>query len=127
MLTEQLIASVGIATAKSAHSSATKDAGIFVFEAQPHSQQRAAFKKSATNPNCLAVSASHVFAAQADKAVVNVYSREKGTHEATVPFPERIGCLALACDDSVLILGTNEGRIFLWEVCKEHVEICDVV
>ena len=57
-----------------------------------------------------------MFAAQADKAVVHVYSREKGNQEATVPFPERITCITLACDDSVLVLGTAEGRIFWWEI-----------
>ena len=107
MLTEQFISSVGVP--------ATKDAGIFVHEFQPIQCQRALFKKSTTPPNCLAVSKNHVFAAQAGKGVVNVYSREKGNQEAVVPFPEHITSLALACDDSVLVLGTVEGRIFLWE------------
>lgn len=116
MLTEQFVASVGAPLVKVSTTSANKDAGVFLFEAQPLGQQRAAYKKSFTNQNCLAVSASHVFAAQSDKAVVNVYSREKGSHEATVPFPERIACVALACEETVLVLGSTEGRLFLWEV-----------
>lgn len=117
MLTEHFAASIGApAPTSKVVTNAAKDSGIFIFESQPLSQQRASFKRSTTNANCLAVSSSHVFAAQADKAVVNVYSRDKGSHEATVPFPERIGCVALACEETVLILGTNEGRIFLWEV-----------
>lgn len=108
---------------KVASTSATKDAGIFVFESQPLSQPRAAYKKSYTNQNCLAVSASHVFAAQADKAVVNVYSREKGSLEATVPFQERISSIALACEDTVLVVGTTEGRLFLWEVSGLHYDM----
>lgn len=117
MLTEHFAASIGApAPTSKVVTNTAKDAGIFVFESQPLSQQRAAFKKSTTNANCLAVSATHVFAAQADKAVVNVYSREKGSHEATVPFQERVGSLALACEETVLVVGTTEGRIFLWEV-----------
>lgn len=116
MLTEQFVAAVGVPATKTGGTSGTKDVGVFVFESQPLQQPRAAYKKSTTNANCVAVSASHVFAAQADKAVVNVYSREKGGQEATVPFPERITCITLACEETVLVLGSVEGRIFLWEV-----------
>lgn len=116
MLTEHFIASVGV-PAKAPGPNVPKDAAIFLHEFQPLSAQRSLYKKSATPPNCLAVSESHIFAAQADKAVVHVYNREKGNHEATVPFTERIGSITLACDDSVLIIGTVEGRIFLWETC----------
>ena len=115
MLTEQFVASIGAPT-KAPASSAVKDASIFIHEYQPHTTLRSIFKKSATPPNCLAVSNSHIFAAQIDKAVVHVCNREKGNQEATVPFTERITCIALACDDSILALGTAEGRIFLWEV-----------
>lgn len=115
MLSEHLVASIG-APFKATGTSVAKDAAIFVHEYQPSGTQRTMFKKSATPQNCLAVSSSHIFAAQADKAVVHVYSREKGNQEATIPFTERINCLTLACDDAVLILGTTEGRIFLWEV-----------
>ncbi|WPH01616.1 Hypothetical protein R9X50_00446400 [Acrodontium crateriforme] len=114
MLTEQFVSSVGVPT-KAPGSNIAKDAGIFVHEFQPIQAQRAIFKKSATLSNCLAVSSNHIFAAQSGKAVVHVYSREKGNQEAIVPFPEHITSLALACDDSVLVLGTVEGRIFLWE------------
>lgn len=116
MLTERFIASIGVPE-KPPGTNVAKDAAIFIHEFQPLTQQRSIFKKSATPPNCLAVSRDHVFAAQSDKAVVHVYSREKGNQEATVPFTERITCLTLACDDTVLILGTAEGRIFLWETC----------
>ncbi|KAJ9660975.1 Pre-rRNA-processing protein ipi3 [Coniosporium apollinis] len=117
MLTETFITSISAAAKAPNTSSQTKDAAIFLHEFQPLAAQRAVFKKSATPANCLAVSASHVFAAQAEKAVVHVYSREKGNQEAIVPFPERIHSLALACHDTVLVLGTEGGRIFLWETC----------
>ena len=65
--------------------------------------------------NSLVASSTHIFAAQADKAVVHVYSRERGNQEALVSFPERIHSLALA-GDGTLVLGTAEGRIILWEV-----------
>lgn len=116
MLTEHFIASIGVPT-KAPGTNVAKDAAIFLHEFQPFSQQRAVFKKSATSPNCLAVSDTHIFAAQADKGVVHVYNREKGNQEATVPFTERISSITLACDDTVLILGTVDGRIFLWETC----------
>ncbi|KAK5722260.1 Pre-rRNA-processing protein ipi3 [Elasticomyces elasticus] len=116
MLTEQFIASIGVPETAPA-TNVAKDAAIFVHELQPLTQPRALFKKSATAPNCLAYSEDHIFAAQVGKAVVHVYNRDKGNQEATVPFTERITCIALACDDSVLILGTAEGRIFLWETC----------
>ncbi|KAK5679313.1 Pre-rRNA-processing protein ipi3 [Elasticomyces elasticus] len=116
MLTEQFIASIGVPE-KAPATNVAKDAAIFVHEIQPLIQPRALFKKSATAPNCLAYSETHIFAAQFGKAVVHVYNREKGNQEATVPFTERITCIALACDKSVLILGTAEGRVFLWETC----------
>jgi pre-rRNA-processing protein IPI3 len=124
MLSEHFAASVSAAAvAPKAASNSVKDVGISIFESQPHSGQRATFKKSNTPPNCLAVSPSHIFAAQADKAVVNVYNREKGNQEATVPFQERITCLALACDDTVLVLGSQTGRIFIWETHTGRVVI----
>lgn len=115
MLSEHFIASLG-ALRKTPNTSVAKDAAIFDYEFQPLPAQRAVFKKSSTPPNCLAVSATHVFAAQFDKAVVHVYGKEKGNQEVTIPFPERIGCIALACNDTVLLLGTEKGRIILWEV-----------
>jgi pre-rRNA-processing protein IPI3 len=115
MLSEHIVTSIG-APFKATGTSIAKDAAIFVHEYQPSGVQQAMFKKSATPQNCLAVSSTHIFAAQAGKAVVHVYNREKGNHEATIPFTERINCLTLACDDAVLVLGTAEGRIFLWEV-----------
>lgn len=118
MLTEHFVASIAAQT--KANTGVTKDAAIFVHELQPLPAQRHVFKKSATAPNGLAVSSSHVFAAQADKAVVHVYSRDKGNQEAIVPFPERIHSIALAAADSVLLLGTESGRVLAWEVRSIH-------
>lgn len=115
MLTETFVASTS-GIHKSPSSAAIKEASIFVHEYQPLRAVRASFKKSATLQNCLVASASHIFAAQADKAVVHVFNREKGNHETLVPFPEKIHSLALAADGSILVLGTEGGRIFLWEV-----------
>ncbi|OCL02089.1 WD40 repeat-like protein [Glonium stellatum] len=115
MLTEHFIAS--ISTPSKPNTGVTKDAGIFLYEFQPLASQRSVFKKSATSSNCLAVSTSHIFAAQVEKAVVHVYNREKGNQEAIVPFPERIHSIALASGDTVLLLGTESGRILVWETC----------
>jgi pre-rRNA-processing protein IPI3 len=119
MLSEHFIAAVAT-PAKAPNTSITKDAGIFVHELQPLAGQRSIFKKSAVAQNCLAVSEWHIFAAQAGKAVVHVYNREKGNQEALIPFQEQITCLTLAASDTVLVLGTESGRILLWEVCSER-------
>ena len=76
-------------------------------------------KKSSTRPNCLAISSTHVFAAQFGKAVVHVYSLAKGLQEAVVPFADRLSCISLIGDGNrpgVLALGTENGRVILWEV-----------
>ncbi|KAF1830419.1 WD domain-containing protein [Decorospora gaudefroyi] len=116
MLIEQFVAAISASTKP--NTGVTKDAGIFVHEFQPLAAQRHVFKKSATAPNGLAVSASHIFAAQSDKAMVHVYSREKGNQEALVPFPERIHSIALAAQETVLLLGTESGRVLAWEICS---------
>lgn len=116
MLTEQFVAAISASTKP--NTGVFKDAGIFVHEFQPLAAQRQVLKKSATAPNGIAVSATHVFAAQSEKAVVHVYSREKGNQEALVPFPERIHSIALAAQDSVLLLGTESGRVLAWEVSR---------
>jgi len=117
MLTEHFVASVG-ASARPSNNTAAKDVGIFIHELQPLNQQKSVFKKSVTSPNCLAVSDSHIYAAQTEKAVVNVYDRFKGNQQATVPFTEKITCIALVCNDAVLALGTLDGRILLWETAS---------
>lgn len=119
MLSECFVASTA-ASAKTPTSASLRDVGICLHELQPSPTLRSTFKKSSTSPNCLAVSASHVFAAQAEKATVHVYSREKGNQEATVPFPERIRSIAVAGSKNgdIVVLGTEGGRLILWEVSK---------
>jgi pre-rRNA-processing protein IPI3 len=117
MLTESFIAATLTASKPSQHlSSALKDVGIFLHEFQPQLTPRHGFKKSSVQPQCLAVSDSHIFAAQAEKAVINVYSREKGNHEATVPIPDQITSLAFADGAALLVIGTEQGKLILWEV-----------
>ncbi|EAU30892.1 conserved hypothetical protein [Aspergillus terreus NIH2624] len=123
MLTESFIASTLPSAGKPPPSAALRDVGICIHEFQPAPNLRSTFKKSSTAPNCLAVSPSHVFAAQSEKAIVHVYSREKGNQEATVPFPERIRSIAIAGSKNgdILVLGTEDstggGRLILWETC----------
>ncbi|KAL2816876.1 WD40-repeat-containing domain protein [Aspergillus granulosus] len=118
MLSECFIAST-LASAKTPASASLRDVGICLHELQPSATLRSTFKKSSTAPNCLAVSASHIFAAQSEKATVHVYSREKGNQEATVPFHERICSIAVAGSKNgdIVVLGTEGGRLILWEVC----------
>ena len=116
MLTEHFVA--GISASTKPNTGVTKDAGIFLHEHQPLAAQRHVFKKSAAARNGIAVSGSHIFAAQAEKAVVHVYSREKGNIEVIVPFGEKIRSCALAMDDCVLLLGCESGRVMAWEVSR---------
>lgn len=121
MLTEQFVAAISGSTKP--NTGVTKDQGIFIHEFQPLAAQRNVFKKSATAQNGIAISSTHIFAAQTEKAIVHVYSREKGNQEAIVPFPERIHSIALAAQDTVLLLGAESGRVLAWEVshASDHV------
>lgn len=97
-----------------ANTAVPKDVGIYTHTYFPAWSLKASFKKSSIGPNSLAVSESHVYAAQDQKAHVHVYSRQRGTQETLVSFQERIRCVAIA--GNVLLLGSAEGRLLLWEV-----------
>ena len=116
MLTEQFVAAISGSTKP--NTGVTKDQGIFIHEFQPLAAQRQVLKKSATAQNGIAISSTHIFAAQAEKAIIHVYNREKGNQEAVVPFPERIHSIALAAQDTVLLLGAESGRVLAWEVSR---------
>lgn len=119
MLSESLIAATLGTSSNSNVSSTFKDIGIVSHEFQPQNTIRHGFKKSSTRANCLAISYTHVFAAQADRAVIHVYNREKGNQESTVAFPERIHSLAFVGESSgFVILGTEGGRLILWDVAS---------
>lgn len=113
MLAEEFFSSI-CGPPLTSNTAIAKDVGIYTHSLWPTFAAKSTFRKSATPPNCLAVSDTHVFAAQHEKGYVHVYSRLRGNQEAFVAFPERIRCLTLAGD--VLIVGTVEGRIMLWEV-----------
>ncbi|KAI4088042.1 MAG: hypothetical protein LQ344_006357 [Seirophora lacunosa] len=118
MLTESFIASIRTIE-KKANATTAKDTGIHLHEFQPNPALKSSFRKSSTQPNCIAVNATHIFAAQADKSVVHVYSRQRNNQEAIVPFQEQITCLALAGrydGAGTLVMGTHGGRLILWEL-----------
>jgi pre-rRNA-processing protein IPI3 len=122
MLTETFVAATLAANKAPSHApAALKDVGIFLHEFQPQSTLRQGFKKSSSQPSCVAINDSHIFAAQTDKAVVNVYNRERGNQEATVPFPERIHSVAYAQRSDILVLGTEGGKLILWELATGRV------
>ena len=116
MLSENFVTSIR-AQPKSANTAIAKDVGIYVNSLHPTHAVQSSFKKSSTLPNCTAVSSTHILAAQAEKAVIHVYSRERGNQESLISFPERIHCITLVHDE-LLALGTAEGRVILWEVCS---------
>lgn len=120
MLTESFIVSTE-SLEKSNNANSVKDVGIHHYDFQPLPARKSSYKKSSTKQNCLAVTTTHIFAAQAEKSIVHVYEREKGTQEAVVPFPERICSIALSRHGdsaSTLVLGTEGGRVILWEVMQ---------
>lgn len=115
MLSEQFFSSVS-GPPITPNTAISKDIGIYTQTLSPSYAVKATFKKSSAPAHCLAVSDTHVFTAQDQKAHVHVYSRQRGNQEALVPFSERIQSLTLAGD--VLVLGTAEGRLILWEVSQ---------
>lgn len=122
MLTESFVAATESVKPAAAHlSTAVKDVGVFVHELQPRVAIRQGFKKSSVAKNSLAANDSHIFAAQAGKAVVHVYSRARGNQESTVPFPQKISSLVFAPRSAILILGTQDGKLILWEVATGRV------
>ncbi|KAL1843272.1 hypothetical protein VTJ49DRAFT_2381 [Mycothermus thermophilus] len=114
MLSEEFVSAI-CGPPLSSNTAIAKDVGIYCHTLSPAYSVKSTFKKSSAPPNCVAVSETHVFAAQQDKAYVHAYSRLRGNQEAFVAFPERIRCVALVGD--VLVLGTTEGRLMLWETC----------
>ncbi len=113
MLSEDFFAAV-CGPPLTSNTAIAKDVAIYHQTLSPAQAVRATFKKSATPIGGLALSPSHVFAAQQERSYVHVYSRLRGGQEAAVPMPEKVRCLALAGD--VLVAGTAEGRLILWEV-----------
>ena len=113
MLSEEFFSAV-CGPPLSSNTAIAKDIGIYHHTLSPAYSVKGTFKKSSAPVNCIAASETHVFAAQHEKAYVHVYSRLRGNQEAFISFPERIRCVTLAGD--VLVLGTAEGRILLWEV-----------
>ncbi|RPA94730.1 WD40 repeat-like protein [Choiromyces venosus 120613-1] len=112
MLNEQVVIST-FRPIPDASSVATAEPTIAFYDLHTFSQT-AVFKRSTTAKNCLAITDSHLFAAQSDKAVVNIYSREKGNLEATVPFKEKFTVLE-AGSKEIVAGGTEDGRLVLWE------------
>lgn len=118
MLTESFLVSVA-APEKGGKNTPYKDIGIHQYQFHPVISVDSTYKKSSTQPNCLAVTTSHIFAAQTEKAVIHVYNRNNASQEAVVPFRERIHSIATCGDASgggVLVLGMQGGGVILWEV-----------
>ena len=121
MLIESIVASVSkVEDSKTATWTGTpfpKDAAIFEFSVNPRFAVTSVFKKSSTVRSGLALSNSHVFAAQTDKAAIHVYDRAKGKQEATVPLPEKATAIETAGEcGELLVIGTDEGSVLVWSV-----------
>ena len=121
MLTESFICSTVSSTGADQGKSNTSIHGLFEHTLAPYSSLKSSYKQASTPKNCLALSSSHIFAAQDQKAVVHVYNREKGNLETRIPFNDRIKSLAILGGDDeketgILVMGMEAGRITLWEV-----------
>lgn len=122
MLTEQFVSTIS-GPPIAANTAVSKEIGIYVQTISPAFSTKATFKKSSCPRHGLAVSETHIFAAQDQKAHVHVYSRARGHQEALISFTERVRSIALA--GNVLIVGTIEGRLILWEVrCFSLSSLC---
>lgn len=114
MLTESYFSSVSGPPIAN-NTAIAKDVGVYEHTLHPSHSTATSFKKSSVPRHGLAVGETHVFAAQDEKSTVHVYARARGgNQEALVTFPERISCVLLLGD--VLFLGTQEGRVIIWEV-----------
>ncbi|CAF3501344.1 hypothetical protein SNK03_000337 [Fusarium graminearum] len=120
MLSQKFISTVS-GPPLAANTAVSKDVGMYSHSLTPSHTIKSTFKKSSAPVNGLAVSQTHIFAAQDQKAHVHVYPIPADNHNtavapcALVPFPERIRCLAIV--GQVLVVGSTEGRLFLWETC----------
>jgi pre-rRNA-processing protein IPI3 len=123
MLSEYLLASISASTNSPVQSSTAavippvKDAAIFKLAVDPNSRNvPTIYKASVTQQNALAWSNSHIFAAQSEKAAVNAYNLERGSLEATVPFPEKITTISVVgSTGEYLLLGAESGNVSVWE------------
>lgn len=115
MLSERLV----VATRRDASTNTTAAAdapAIAIHVLHGSAVPLATFKRSNTAAHGLAVTATHLFAAQSDKAVINVYSRATNALESTVPFPERFTVIEASPGGEFIACGTESGRILVWEV-----------
>ena len=119
MLTESCAAAVESSGNGKATNSNLKDASVIFHQVHPEPSLRQVFKKGSVPINGLAVSKTHVFAVQADKAAVNVYSRAENKQEASVFFPAKVTSIAIQDVESTnfVILGLANGGLVIWEVC----------
>ncbi|KAF3917242.1 hypothetical protein AA313_de0200494 [Arthrobotrys entomopaga] len=101
--------------AVAAGASSSPEAYISFHDVHSFSQSGGVLKKSSCPPHCLAISPSHVFAAQSDKSTLNVYNRSKGSLETTIPLPEQLTAVACSHNGGVVAMGTSSGRVNIWE------------
>ncbi|KAF8476974.1 WD40-repeat-containing domain protein [Kalaharituber pfeilii] len=112
MLSEQIV----VSTLRSPNDPATEST-LSIYDLHTY-KPVTAFKRSDTAPNGLAVTNSHLYAAQADKAVVNVYSRQKGALESIIPFSEQFTIIEASHNGVFIAGGTENGRLTIWEAAS---------
>lgn len=116
MLSENFVVSTKSANTVGEHTA--KFDGLQVYEYQPQVTPRKSYKNSSCEINSVGLSKTHIFAAQAGKSTVHVYNRFTGRQDATVAFQRKITSIAVTWTDfPVVVLGTDDGSLVLWEVC----------
>ncbi|RPB19483.1 WD40 repeat-like protein [Terfezia boudieri ATCC MYA-4762] len=111
MLSEQVL----VGTLHSPTDPSTSESTLSIYDLHTY-KHLTTYKRSSTAKSGLAVTSSHIYAAQADKAVINVYDRSKGTLASTVPFTEQFTVLAASHGGAFIAGGTENGRLTIWEV-----------
>ncbi|KAF8416084.1 WD40-repeat-containing domain protein [Tirmania nivea] len=113
MLSEQVL----VGTLRSLTDPSSSESTLSIYDLHTY-KQVATYKRSSTAKSGLAVTSSHIYAAQADKAIINVYDRSKGILASTVPFTEQFTVLSASHGGALIAGGTESGRLTIWEVAS---------
>ncbi|KAK7203676.1 WD40-repeat-containing domain protein [Myxozyma melibiosi] len=85
------------------------------------------FKQSGSFSNRVVVNESVVLAAQAKKAIINVYSYAKDGPVQKLFVPDKLSCLAATHSGKFLVAGTASGKLIVWDltsgVCLLYKEV----
>ncbi|ANB11450.1 Ipi3p [Sugiyamaella lignohabitans] len=76
----------------------------------------ASFKQSSSPRNGIVATKSHIIAAQAQKALIHVYSYLKEGVDQKIVVPEKLNCITVSPCGTWLAAGGETGRLLIWEL-----------